>query len=433
MALGVAVLKSSDAGFDAAFQALVERRQDGAQDLAEIVREILAQVRERGDAALLEYAARFDGVEVASASELVLDASEIAAGAKGLPAEDRAALELAAERIRGFHEKSVPQSWVEGSAGDRLGQLVRPLERVGIYVPGFQAPLASTTLMLAIPAKVAGVREIVMATSGREVHPAIFAAAELAGVSRLVRLGGAQAVAALAYGTDTVPRVEKIVGPGSAYTQEAKLQVFGQVAIDAEAGPSEVFIVADSAASPKFLAADLLAQAEHSGASVALATPSQELARETLAELERQLPKLPYQEEMRQALEKRGALLVTRDLAEAFDLANRYAAEHLQLFVADADHWLPRVENAGAIFLGPYSPVPLGDYVAGPSHVLPTGGTARFFSVVGVEDFQKRMSLIEISEQGIQEIGPAAIRLAELEGLQAHAEAVRVRLNDDNE
>lgn len=209
--------------------------------------------------------------------------------------------------------------------------------------------------------------------------------------------------------------------------------MFGQVAIDAEAGPSEVFIVADSAASPKFLAADLLAQAEHSGASVALATPSQELARETLAELERQLPKLPYQEEMRQALEKRGALLVTRDLAEAFDLANRYAAEHLQLFVADADHWLPRVENAGAIFLGPYSPVPLGDYVAGPSHVLPTGGTARFFSVVGVEDFQKRMSLIEISEQGIQEIGPAAIRLAELEGLQAHAEAVRVRLNDDNE
>ena len=433
MSLAVPLLDTASDAFERGFQALVARRQASADDLAGVVREILAQVRERGDAALLEYAVRFDGVEVETAAELVLSGAEIAAGARALPREDRAALELAASRIRRFHERSVPQSWLDGEAGNRLGQLLRPLGRVGIYVPGFQAPLASTTLMLAVPAQVAGVREIVMASSGSELHPAILAAAELSGVSHLVRLGGAQAVAALAYGTESVPRVEKIVGPGSAYTQAAKLQVFGEVAIDAEAGPSEVFIVADASAPARYLAADLLAQAEHTGASVALATPSETLARETLAELEQQLPKLPFQEEMRDALEKRGALLVTRDLAEAVELANRYAAEHLQLYVDDPDRWLPQVENAGAIFIGPYSPVPLGDYVAGPSHVLPTGGTARFFSVVGVEDFLKRMSVVEISRPELQAIGPAAIRLAELEGLQAHAEAVRARLNDDNE
>jgi histidinol dehydrogenase len=422
------LLFSNAASFDAAFRALEERRIVQVQAVDRVVAEIVAAVRARGDDALLEYAARLDGLEL-TREELVLGPAEIAKGASELPEDDRRALETAASRIRRYHERSLPESWLDDNEHERLGQLIRPLDRVGIYVPAFQAPLASTTLMLAIPASVAGVSEIVMAVSGSAIHPAIFAAAELAGVCCIVRLGGAQAVAALAYGTATVPRVDKIVGPGSSYTQTAKRQVFGDVAIDAEAGPSEVLIVAEADAPPDYLAADLLAQAEHDMASVVLVTPSEELARATLGELERQIPDLPHQEVMRQSLGERSAAIVTRDLDEAFELSNRYAPEHLQLYLSEPDPWLERVRNAGAVFLGPYSPVPLGDYVAGPSHVLPTGGTARFFSVLGVEDFVKRMSVVEISAEGIERIGPAAIRLAELEGLGAHAQAVRLRLS----
>ncbi len=424
---GLPVLKTADPGFEEAFVRLEQRRQVAREDVDRVVAEIVARVRERGDAALLEYAEKLDGLRL-TREELVLGPAEIEKGASALPAGDRSALEAAAARIRRYHERRVPDSWIEEGETERLGQLVRPLRRVGIYVPASQAPLASTVLMLAIPASVAGVPELVMAVSGREVHPAIFAAAELAGVSCLVRAGGAQAVAALAYGTERVPRVEKIVGPGQSYTQAAKRMVFGEVAIDAEAGPSEVLIIAEAGAPVSYLAADLLAQAEHEQASVVLATPSEELARATLAELERQFPSLPHPEVMRQSLAERSAAIVTRDLDEAFELANRFAPEHLELVVDEPDRWLDRVTNAGAVFLGPYSPVPLGDYVAGPSHVLPTGGTARFFSVLGVEDFQKRMSVVEISRAGIREIGPVAVRLAELEGLGAHAEAVRLRL-----
>lgn len=422
------ILHTHESDFESRFQKLEKRRSQTLEEVDRVVRDIVDDVRARGDDALIEYAARFDKLEL-EPSELVLGPAEIAKGASDLPAEDRTALVLAADRIRDFHERSVPKSWLERDAGgDRLGQLVRPLARVGIYVPAFQAPLASSTLMLAVPAAVAGVGELVMAMSGREIHPAILAAAELAGVGRIVRLGGAQAVAALAFGTERVPRVEKIVGPGSTYTQAAKRYVFGEVAIDAEAGPSEVLIVADADAPPDYVAADLLAQAEHAMSSVVLATPSRALVEATQRELEAQFPQLPFAAEMRQTLEQRSAAIVTRDLEEAVELANRYAPEHLQLYVDDADLWLDRIENAGAIFIGPFSPVPLGDYVAGPSHVLPTGGTARFFSAVGVEDFVKRMSVVEISRDGISRIGPAAIRLAELEGLQAHAEAVRRRL-----
>ena len=421
------IVRSDDAAFDALFARLEGRRDDNREDVEGVVREVVAQVRARGDAALLEYAERFDGLKL-TREELCLGPAEIQKGACALPAEDRMALETAAARIRRFHEQQVPASWIEQGAHERLGQLVRPLQRVGIYVPASQVPLASTVLMLAIPAAVAGVTELVMAVSGREIHPAILAAAELAGVGCLVRLGGAQAIAALAYGTGTVPRVEKIVGPGSAYTQAAKRMVFGDVAIDAEAGPSEVLIIAEPGARADYLAADLLAQAEHVMASVVLVTPSEELARATVAEIERQLPALPHQRAMRECLAERSAAIVTRDLDEAMTLSNRYAPEHLQLYLSDADRWLERVQHAGAIFVGPYSPVPLGDYVAGPSHVLPTGGTARFFSVVGVEDFLKRKSVVEITRQGINEIGPAAIRLAELEDLGAHAASVRLRL-----
>jgi histidinol dehydrogenase len=426
------LLESDAPDFEAKFAALEQRRLDSREQVDRVVAEIVARVRERGDRALVEYAEQFDGL-VISEDELVLDRAAIEKGAAVLPADDRAALELAAARIRDFHERSVPSSWLDSRAGERLGQLVRPLERVGIYVPASQVPLASTTLMLAVPASVAGVREIVMAVSGRELHPAILAAADLAGVTQLLRSGGAQAVAALAYGTERVPGVDKIVGPGQRYAQAAKRQVFGDVAIDAEAGPSEVLIIAEADAPARYVAADLLAQAEHVMASVVLATPSRELAAAVLEELDRQLPRLPHQDEMRASLRERSAAIVTRDLEEAFALSDRYAPEHLELFVADPDPWLERVRNAGAIFLGSYSPVPLGDYVAGPSHVLPTGGTARFFSGVGVEDFTKRMSVVEISREGIAEIGPAAIRLAELEGLVAHAEAVRVRLADQED
>lgn len=427
---GLPVLKTADPGFEEAFARLEQRRQVAREDVDRVVAEIVARVRERGDAALLEYAEKLDGLRL-TREELVLGPAEIEKGASALPAGDRSALEAAAARIRRYHERRVPDSWIEEGETERLGQLVRPLRRVGIYVPASQAPLASTVLMLAIPASVAGVPELVMAVSGGEIHPAVLAAAQLAGVTRVVRLGGAQAVAALAYGSESVPRCDKIVGPGSAWTQAAKRLVFGDVAIDAEAGPSEVLIIAESDARADYVAADLLAQAEHDMASVVLVTPSEALVRDTQSELARQLPALPHREVMRQSLEERSAAIVTRDLEEAFALSNRYAPEHLQLFVADADSWLQRIENAGAVFLGPYSPVPLGDYVAGPSHVLPTGGTARFFSVVGVEDFQKRMSLIEISRAGIESIGPVAIRLAELEGLGAHAQAVRLRLSAD--
>jgi histidinol dehydrogenase len=425
--LDLRLLDAEDADFDAAFAQLEGRRGADRQRIDEVVSAILSDVRARADAAVLDAIERFDGYRL-RAEELVLGEEELARGRARIAPADRAALELAAERIRRFHAHRVPSSWEVRDGAERLGQRVRPLSRVGIYAPGGNAVLASTVLMLGIPASVAGVPDLALCTPGRELHPAVLVAAELAGIRRIYRIGGAQAVAALAYGTGTVRPVDKIVGPGNAYVQEAKRQVFGEVAIDAEAGPSEVFIVAEADASPRLLAADLLAQAEHDRrASAVLATPSAALARATLAEVEVQLEGLPSAQTARASLRQFGAIFVTRDLAHAFDLANRYGAEHLQLYVAEADRWLDRVENAGAIFLGPYSPVPLGDYVAGPSHVLPTGGTARFFSVVGVEDFVKRTSVIEFSAAGFDRVAEAAAHLAELEGLPAHARAVRAR------
>ncbi len=422
-------LDARSADFESAFGALENRRRVERDVLEESVASILVDVRRRGDLAVISAIERFDGYRL-SPDELALSRGEIAAGAEQLEEGDAAAIALAAERIRRFHSQRVPESWCEGSEGERLGQLVRPLKRVVIYAPGGNAPLASTVLMLGIPADVAGVPHLALTSPGRQLAPAMLEAARRAGVERVYRMGGAQAVAALAYGTESVERVDKIVGPGNAYVQEAKRQVFGEVAIDAEAGPSEVFIVAEADASPVLLAADLLAQAEHDVMSgVVLATPSEALSRATLAQLEKQLADLPTAEVARKALEYGGALIVTRDLDQAFELANRYAPEHLQLFVSDADAWLPGIENAGAIFVGPYSPVPLGDYVAGPSHVLPTGGTARFFSVLGVEDFQKRMSLVEFSQREFERLAPAAARLARLEGLIAHSRALDVRTN----
>jgi histidinol dehydrogenase len=424
----IPLLRTADPGFAQAWRPLEQRRSQERARIEAAVAEIVADVRARGDAALIDATLRFDGYRLAPA-DLVMDPEGIAAGAR-LAESDDAALCIAAERIRRYHALRVPASWTHSERGDTLGQIVRPLANVALYVPAGVAPLASTVLMLGMPAAVAGVREVAMASPGERPHPAVLRAAQLAGVTRLHRVGGAQAVAALAYGTESVARVDKIVGPGNAYVQEAKRQVFGAVAIDAEAGPSEVFIVADASAPADFVAADLLAQAEHDAtASAVLATPDAELARAVQLALGAQLEQLGKPELARRSLATRSALIATRDLGEAFDLANRYAAEHLQIMIRDPDRWLARVEHAGAIFVGPHSPVPLGDYVAGPSHVLPTGGTARFFSVVGVEDFQKRSSLIRIDAEAFARIGPAAQRLAKLEGLEAHARAIALRLS----
>ncbi len=427
------LVHSTDPDFETQFSALENRRQSDRAMIDDAVGAIIGDVRKRGDAAVIEATERFDGYRLSSA-QLVLSKDEIDAGPSALKSEDLAALETAARRIREYHEARVPESWEIENKGSKLGQVVRPLERVGIYVPGGSAPLASTTLMLALPARVAGVPELVMTSPGEKLHPAVVAAARLAEMKNLCRIGGAQAVAAMAYGTETIPRVDKIVGPGNAYVQSAKRQVFGDVAIDAEAGPSEVAIVADDSISPAWVAADLLAQAEHDPmASVLLVTPSEELARATVDELAKQLKTLPRETIARSALKDFSLVVITRDLDEAIDLANRYAAEHLQLLTEDADRLVTRIDHAGAIFVGPFSPVPLGDYVAGPSHVLPTGGTARFFSVVGVDDFLKRMSVVRFSGEGIQEVGPAAVRLAELEGLEGHARALRLRLKANQE
>ena len=420
-------LDTSVSGFESEFSKLEKRRHSERAALEESVAAILADVRSRGDEGVLAAIERFDGYRT-SASELVLTREQLEAGATQLAPENAHALQLAARRVKSFHSQRVPESWSQRADGERLGQLVRPLRRVAIYAPAGNAPLASTVLMLGIPAGVAGVPDLVVSSPGREPHPAMLEAARLVGASHLYRVGGAQAVAALAYGTESIPRVDKIAGPGNAYVQEAKRQVFGEVAIDSEAGPSEVFIVAEADADPALIAADLLAQAEHDVRSGAvLATPSEALARSTREQLEKQLSELPTAPVASQALAAGGALIVTRDLPEALTLANRYAPEHLQLFTSDPDRWLPQIENAGAIFIGPYSPVPLGDYVAGPSHVLPTSGTARFFSVLRVEDFQKTTSLVEFSEAGFRRLAPAAARLARMEGLIAHSRAVEVR------
>ncbi len=431
--LEIDLLDARDAGFAVRFAALEQRRSVERSQLQERVAAIVDDVRRRGDDAVLDAIERFDGYRL-RADELVVGEAELESAARQLASEDLAALELAAQRVRRFHEMHVPATWTNDDGSERLGQIVRPIARVGIYVPAGVAPLASTTLMLGIPAEVARVPERHMCSPGKQLHPAVAAAARLARLTRVYRVGGVQAIAALAFGTERITRVDKIVGPGTAHTQEAKRQVFGHVAIDSEAGPSEVFIVADASARPDFMAADLLAQAEHDLlASVVLATPSRELAAAVRAEISKQLPTLSRESTARTSLRDRSLLIVTRDLAEACDLANRYGAEHLQLCVEEPERWLPRIECAGAIFLGSYSPVPIGDYSAGPSHVLPTGGTARFFSGIGVEDFQHRMSLIDLSEPAFRRIAPAAVRLARLEGLDGHARALEIRLNETKE
>jgi histidinol dehydrogenase len=396
------------------------------------VGEILATVRARGDAALVELTERFDRVALAPAGLAVTEA-EYDKAERQVGEPTLAALRYAAARIEAFHRAAMPRAWsMTDACGSRLGQEVRPLERVGIYVPGGRAAYPSTVLMTAVPARVAGVREIVLVSppsADGSVNAAVLAAARIAGVTEAYRVGGAQAVAALAYGTETIRRVDKIVGPGNIYVALAKSRVFGDVGIDMLAGPSEVVVIADEGANPAFVAADLLAQAEHDPmARAVLLTPSTPLLEAVAEETARQLATLPRRDIAAAALDANGALVLTGSLAEAVDVANRLAPEHLELSVAEPDALLARVRSAGAVFLGHHTPEVVGDYVAGPNHVLPTGGTARFASALSTDDFVKRLSVIQYSTRGLAEAWPHLAELARVEGLEAHGEAARVRM-----
>ena len=407
--------------------------QDEAIELR--VKSILADVRTRGDAAVLEYTARFDGLKAARMADLQLSADELQAAFDGLPLDQREALTQAAARIRRYHEWQKKQggetATYRDDDGTLLGQKVTPLDRVGIYVPGGKAAYPSSVLMNAIPAHVAGVGEIIMVvpTPKGEKNPLVLAAAHVAGVSRAFTLGGAQAIGALAYGTQTVPKVDKITGPGNAYVASAKKHVFGQVGIDMIAGPSEILVLADGSTPPEWVAMDLFSQAEHDElAQSILLCPDAAYIYAVQREIDRLLPTLPRAEIIAKSLNGRGALIHTRSMEEACDISNRIAPEHLEVSSRDPHQWEPLLRHAGAIFLGAYTSESLGDYCAGPNHVLPTSGTARFSGPLSVYDFQKRTSLIEVSEAGAQQLGRIASVLAHGEGLQAHARAAEMRL-----
>ena len=393
---------------------------------------IVADVRARGDAAVLEYTARFDRVRAASVAALELPAEELAAAHASLVGAERDALAIAAARIRAYHERQRAESWsfVEPD-GTRLGQKVTALARVGLYVPGGKAAYPSSVLMNALPAQVAGVPEIIMTvpTPDGMKNPLVLAAAHLAGVGRAFAIGGAQAVAALAYGTATIPAVDKIVGPGNVYVAAAKRRVFGSVGIDMIAGPSEILVIADASARADWVAMDLFAQAEHDEAAQALlVSPDGALLDAVAASIARQMPAQPRRDTIGAALARRGALIRVRDLDEACAIADRIAPEHLELAVAEPDALLPKLSNAGAIFLGHYSSEAIGDYCAGPNHVLPTARSARFSSPLGVYDFQKRTSVIAVSHAGARTLGRTAATLARGEGLLAHAASAELRL-----
>ena len=428
-------LSTAAAGFEADFQARLHWSADTDAAIEQVVADILADVRRRGDAAVLEYTRRFDRLDVGSLEALELKAPELRAAFEALPAAQREALEAAASRVKSYHEaqkKASGESWQYRDAdGTLLGQKVTPLDRVGIYVPGGKAAYPSSVLMNAIPAHVAGVGEIIMVvpTPDGEKNPLVLAAAYVAGVTRAFTIGGAQAVAALAYGTATLPAVDKITGPGNAYVAAAKRRVFGTVGIDMIAGPSEILVLADGSTPPDWVAMDLFSQAEHDElAQSILLCPDADYIEQVQQEIDRLLPSMPRAAIIAASLNGRGALIHTKSMEEACEISNRIAPEHLEVSSREPHRWEPLLKHAGAIFLGAYTSESLGDYCAGPNHVLPTSGTARFSSPLGVYDFQKRSSLIEVSEAGAQPLGRIAVTLAEGEGLPAHAEAARMRL-----
>jgi histidinol dehydrogenase len=431
----IARLSTRAPDFDRRLEQLtaLEAAQDEAVD--RVVAAILADVRAHGDAAVLEYTRRFDRVSAGRLAELEIPRADLDRALAGLTDELRGPLTAAADRIRRYHERQRAESWTfTETDGTVLGQKVTPIDRVGLYVPGGKAAYPSSVLMNAIPARVAGVQELVMVvpTPDGERNPLVLAAAAIAGVDRVFAIGGAQAVAALAYGTETVPAVDKIVGPGNAYVAAAKRRVFGTVGIDMVAGPSEILVICDGATDPDWIAMDLFSQAEHDEVAQAiLLSPDPAFLERVAASIDRQLATMPRREVIRTSLANRGALIETRDLAEACDIANRIAPEHLELSVRDPERLLDRIRHAGAIFVGPYSSESVGDYCAGPNHVLPTSRTARFSSPLGVYDFQKRSSIIKVSREGARTLGAIAAKLAEGEGLPAHARSAQYRVEAD--
>lgn len=426
------VIRTDEAIFEEVFQGIMNRGGGGDPALRTIVENILQDVAARGDAALFEYTAKFDGY-VLTPQTVQASSEEIREAAALVDPDDRAVLQLAAARIEKFHRSQIVKDWRDESEdGVRIGQRITPLERAGIYVPGGLASYPSTVLMAAIPALIAGVKEIVAVTPLRQgtINPLVALALELGGVNRIFKIGGAQAIAALTYGTASIPRVDKIVGPGNAYVATAKQLVYGYVDIDMIAGPSEVLVICDHTAPVSFVAADLLAQAEHDDmASAVVLTPDEAMAQRIVAEVYRQLENLPRKTIVIRAIDRYGAVLVTKDLGEAVRLANRFAPEHLELMVENPEELLSEITHAGAIFLGQYTPEALGDYMAGPNHILPTGGTARFSSPLGVYDFVKRTSVLSFTREAFHRYGRQTERFAALEGLDAHGRSISVRLD----
>jgi len=429
--MNIRQLSSRAAGFDEELTRLLAFEETADEKLESVVASILADVKKRGDAAVLEYTRKFDRLPLDNAAAMELPQSELRAAFDGLPADQKSALEQAAQRVTDYHRKQVQTSWsYTETDGTLLGQQVTPLDRVGLYVPGGKAAYPSSVLMNALPAKVAGVGELIMVvpTPDGVKNQLVLAAAYLCDVSRVFTIGGAQAVAALAYGTATIPKVDKIVGPGNAYVASAKRRVFGTCGIDMIAGPSEILVICDGQTDPDWIAMDLFSQAEHDElAQAILLSPDAGFIAAVAQSADRLLEQMPRRDIIRTALENRGALIQVADLDEACIISNRIAPEHLELSVADPQALLSKLKHAGAIFMGRYTSESLGDYCAGPNHVLPTSGTARFSSPLGVYDFQKRSSLIQVSAQGAQSLGAIAATLAFGEGLQAHAQSALFR------
>jgi histidinol dehydrogenase len=427
-------LDARQADFQAQLAQLTAWEEQLDQAVQQTVREVLDDVASRGDAALLEYTARFDQLELASAEQLEISQQRLQQALMSIDGAARQALETAAARIREYHQHQIQDSWqYRDSSGNLLGQQITPLQSAGIYVPGGKASYPSSVLMNAIPAQVAGVEQIIMTVPapGGELNELVLAAAAIAGVDRVFTLGGAQAVAALAYGTQTVPRVDKIVGPGNIYVATAKRLVFGRVGIDMIAGPSEILVICDGTTDPDWVAMDLFSQAEHDeNAQAILLCPHRDYLDRVAQSIDRLLPDMERAAIIRDSLQGRGAMILTRDLEEAVAISNQLAPEHLELSVQDPEALLPLVRHAGAIFMGAYTSESLGDYCAGPNHVLPTSRSARFFSPLGVYDFQKRSSVIMCSAEGVQELGRVASVLARGESLTAHARSAEYRLED---
>jgi len=425
------VLKTKDKNFPEQFRRLVSRNPLWKGDVEKAVRAILKQVEKEGDKALLKLTWKFDGVRLAW-GELEVSAAEARKASRKIVYDELASLKKASRRIEAFHRRYLPKSLFRpGKRDESLGQVVKPLERVGIYVPGGKAAYPSTVLMNAIPAKVAGVEEIIMVTppGGDGINPYVLAAAKIAGVKRIFKVGGAQAIAALAFGTKTIPRVDKIVGPGNIYVATAKRMLYSTVGVDLVAGPSEILVVTDGSCDPSFVASDLLSQAEHDEQAISiLIATSPGYANRVKNHLISQLSTLRRREIAAVAIRNNGAIVIARDMSESIDLANQFAPEHLELAVKNPESLLPRIRNAGSIFLGSYTPEAVGDYMAGPNHVLPTGGTARFFSPLGVEDFITRSNVIFMSKKRLKVLGEDVMRIARIEGLEGHARSIELRL-----